>query len=204
MIRIRTRFDKPFSKKNAIEKLYTESLPSEAELYFMPCPSCGACGELHVHGYYSRNVVQFCGSESVDTVLRVMRLKCKSCGHTHALLPDVIVPYLQYGLAFLLKVILASYARKKRILKICEKYGISPTNLYRWRALYLKHRKLWLSVLRQKEESEEYLLKQLLSMSAPSDLLQQFFSKTLFSFLQSHANPANCRQRPSAGKPSGA
>ena len=204
MIRIRTRFDKPFSQKIGIEKLYTESLPSEAELYFMSCPSCKACGELHVHGYYSRHVVQFCGSGFADTVLRVMRLKCKSCGHTHALLPDVIVPYLQYGLAFLLKVILASYASKKRILKICEKYGISPTNLYRWRALYLKHRKLWLSALRQKEEPEKCLIKQLLSMNAPSDMLQQFFSKTLFSFLQSHANPANCRQWPSAGKPSGA
>ena len=109
MIRIRTRFDKPFSQKIGIEKLYTESLPSEAELYFMSCPSCRARGGLHVHGYYSRNVVQFCGSRSADTILRVMRLKCKSCGHTHALLPDVIVPYLQYGLAFFLKVILASY-----------------------------------------------------------------------------------------------
>ncbi len=203
MIRIRTRFGKPFSQKNPIEKLYAESLPSEAELYFVSCPTCGAGGSFRVHGYYSRNVVQFCGTGFADTVLRVMRLKCKSCGHTHALLPDVIVPYLQYGLAFLLKVILASYARKKRILKICEKFGISPTNLYRWRALYLRHRNLWLSVLRQKEESEKCLLKQLLSMDAPSDMLREFFSKTMLSFLQSHANPANCCQRPSTGKTSG-
>lgn len=43
------------------------------------------------HGYYSRRLKTSHGT----IVLRILRVKCKECGRTHAILPELVVPYSQ-------------------------------------------------------------------------------------------------------------
>lgn len=54
------------------------------------CPSCGAVGSLRKHGYYKRKIKI---NGNILTFL-VLRVKCKHCGKTHAVLPPFVVPYL--------------------------------------------------------------------------------------------------------------
>ena len=51
--------------------------------------TCGRHGDLVRHGYYNRSVKAALRS----WVIRILRVRCKSCGKTHALLPESLVPY---------------------------------------------------------------------------------------------------------------
>ena len=53
--------------------------------------TCGQAGQLIKHSYYTRSIKQSNGF--LD--LRVLRVKCKSCNKTHAILLQFIVPYSQ-------------------------------------------------------------------------------------------------------------
>lgn len=64
----------------------TASLP----IYRLSC-SCSHAGCLVRHGYYRRRLKTRQGT----IVLRILRVKCKECGRTHAILPELIVPYSQ-------------------------------------------------------------------------------------------------------------
>ena len=59
-------------------------------IYRLSC-SCGHAGCLVRHGYYRRRLKTRQGT----IVLRILRVKCKECGRTHAILPELIVPYSQ-------------------------------------------------------------------------------------------------------------
>ena len=75
---------KSFSKEiyqNAMAKL---------DLHSLAC-SCGHAGCLTVHGYYTRKV----RDQNGFFLVNIMRVKCKECGRTHALLPEALVPYSQ-------------------------------------------------------------------------------------------------------------
>ncbi len=59
------------------------------------CPTCQAAGRLIRWGFYSRWL--FLGPEEQLRV-RVQRVRCQSCGHTHSLLPDFTQAYRRYTL----------------------------------------------------------------------------------------------------------
>ena len=54
------------------------------------CPSCHSTCSLIKHGFYKRNTK----INNKIKNLYVLRLKCKHCGKTHAVLPSFVVPYL--------------------------------------------------------------------------------------------------------------
>lgn len=54
------------------------------------CPSCNSIGTLIKHGFYSRRIK----INNVIKNLTVLRVKCKECGKTHAVLPSFVIPYL--------------------------------------------------------------------------------------------------------------
>lgn len=64
----------------------TANLP----LYRIHC-SCGHAGCLVRHGYYRRKLKTRQGT----IVLRILRVKCRECGRTHAIIPELAVPYSQ-------------------------------------------------------------------------------------------------------------
>lgn len=53
--------------------------------------SCGISGQLIKHAYYDRHIKTSNGVIN----LTIIRVKCKSCGKTHAIFPECIVPYSQ-------------------------------------------------------------------------------------------------------------
>ena len=58
--------------------------------YGAKCPGCGVTGKLSPYGSYKRNLVSRAGEEIADNCVSPCRYKCKICGTTHAMLPDII------------------------------------------------------------------------------------------------------------------
>lgn len=81
---------------------FLDSIP----IYKLTC-SCGRSGHLTKHAYYTRTAKTTEG----PITLRILRVKCKRCGKTHALFPECIVPYSQILLEDHLKIITA-YSNK--------------------------------------------------------------------------------------------
>lgn len=55
------------------------------------CPCCKSTGNFRVKGYY-RRYIYFKG-EAIK--IKILRMKCESCGHTHAILFEDFIPYFQ-------------------------------------------------------------------------------------------------------------
>lgn len=179
LIRIKTSSDSLFS---AVMDSYSHSLQE--------CPSCHSKGNFFPHGSYGRNIIDFSAGKTTYQKISVRRFKCRSCGHTHAVLPDLIVPYAQYSLFFLLRVLAEYFLRLKTVSQICLTYAITPSMLYRWKALFLCHKNDWLPLLEHLETSSFSFLKKLFFMEDFSASFScPFFQLTGVSFLQSHKNP---------------
>lgn len=179
LIRIKTSSDSLFS---AFMESYSHTLQK--------CPSCHSKGNLIPHASYCRNIIDFTGGKTIYCKISVRRFKCQSCGHTHAVLPDLIVPYAQYSLFFLLRVLGEYFLRLKTISEICHTYTITPSMIYRWKALFLCHMADWLPILEQLAASPFAFLKQICFMENFSGSFSSpFFRLTAVSFLQSHKNP---------------
>ncbi|WP_420828421.1 DUF6431 domain-containing protein [Dehalobacterium formicoaceticum] len=88
MITLSVNYYNPISQKT-----YDEVI-SNLQFHQLVC-SCGHSGCLTIHAYYYRHVMSGDSKER----LRICRVKCAICGHTHALLLSVLVPYSQIPLS---------------------------------------------------------------------------------------------------------
>lgn len=61
------------------------------------CPKCKTVGLFHNHAVYDRYLLN-----STEEYITVQRIRCESCGSTHALLPDIIIPYRYFSSPFIL------------------------------------------------------------------------------------------------------
>ena len=77
---------------------------------YLQCPYCNST-DLIKWGNYERNIIYLADNECRSRVISVKRIKCKSCNHTHALLPEGIVPYKQHTL----KTIIESLTNKTNV-----------------------------------------------------------------------------------------
>lgn len=69
------------------------------------CPICGSFGNCRIHAYYGRHITDFIAGKSVKSDICVLRVLCNSCRRSHAILPDVIIPYSDYSLFFVLRLL---------------------------------------------------------------------------------------------------
>lgn len=156
------------------------------------CPCCGCRGNCRIHAYYYRYILDFRKGKPCCARIRVMRVIC-SCGHTHAILPDFIVPYRQHSLKYLVHALFAFYTRRGSVSRICSRFGLDSAFLYRLKGIYEDHKKLWLGAPMDARVSHPEFLRSLCLRSDISGLLHAFYQRLSFSFLQSHRNPsANC------------
>lgn len=158
------------------------------------CPCCGAKGSCRIHAYYDRSLVDFMAGRSVRHSLCILRLIC-SCGHTHAILPDFIVPYSGYGLFFILRVLAEYFLRLTTVERLCERFSITPAQLYRWLGIFRAQKEEWLGILSSIEASALSFLKALLTLPVYSHFASAFVRRFSMSFLQSHKNPAPYRRQ---------
>lgn len=67
------------------------------------CPICRAKNRLQRHGFYERNAVV----EECSFRIPICRLLCPDCGKTVSILPMFLLPYFQYTIDFILRILLA-------------------------------------------------------------------------------------------------
>ena len=176
------------SSRNLFDQFMTEFRP-ELET----CPFCGVNHECSLHASYDRNLIDFISGKPVYHRITVTRVICSSCEHTHAILPDLIIPYSTYGIFFILRVIAEYLMHRTSIEKLCLRFSITHSMLYRWYQLFLEHKSLWLGILSSAETSAFSFLKHLAAQDY-SVFSESFILLTSFSFLQAHRNPASYRQ----------
>ena len=188
MIRKNSLFCKIIRIKTSSKFLFLDFMRS-----FQPetveCPICHSKGNCKIHGTYSRSIIDIIHGKTVYQEISVTRILCESCGHTHAILPDTIIPYSQYGIFFILRILSEYFTHLKTVASLCVTYNITPSMLYRWRDLFLQNRSVWLRVLEQQEQTPWDFMKSLCLLKAFSEFTSAFFHLTSSSFLQCHANP---------------
>ncbi|MCL1819248.1 MAG: DUF6431 domain-containing protein [Oscillospiraceae bacterium] len=159
-----------------------------------PCPKCGAVGKLVENGDYGRGLTSYEDGRIIDSEVRPKLFFCASCETSHALLPDIIIPYGRYSLLFVLAALIAYFERADTVEKICGQFGIAVSTIYDWRGRIASHKELMLgALLSQKQRAHSYVLG-LLDSNDLSDTLRRFFRKYGFSFMQRRSAPASrCR-----------
>lgn len=159
------------------------------------CPICKAKGTCTAFAYYYRYLIDFlCGHPDVVRI-RILRVVCSSCGATHAILFDPIIPYEQHSLFFILNVLAEFHLHIKSIEEICSVFEISVSTFYRWKKLFESHRMEWMGALKAVETTIINSILDLIRRNPFADFAREFFSKTGMSFMQSHKNPSRCQRR---------
>lgn len=79
-------------KSNTNFKEILKNYNSMSNLPYMECPICNST-QLIKWSSYERNINYIDNNVIMYSVIKIQRVKCKNCGHTHALLPSCIVPY---------------------------------------------------------------------------------------------------------------
>lgn len=153
------------------------------------CPICGSSGNCHVHDYYGRSIIDFRAGKWEKSDLCVLRVICDSCEHTHAILPDIIIPYSSYGLLFILRLLGQYFAGHFTLEQLCERYHISVNQFYKWLSLWKEHKQAWLGILSDQDTSNVSFLRNFLLSDSFSSFTMGFILRFGYSFLQSHKNP---------------
>jgi len=180
--------------KSVLENLTDEAIFQNTTDSFSPydkkCPKCGAAGKLSPYGKYRRGLVSFMSGKVKASRISPLRFICKSCGGTHALLPDILTPYSPYSLRFRLRVLIAYFERGTTVENICGHFEIAISTLYEWKKCLLEHKELLLGVLASQKEPALAFLRGLFDSDNLSDRLFHFFLNYAFSFLQNQSTAA--------------
>jgi transposase-like protein/ribosomal protein S27AE len=174
--------------KSLSEKLSDVALFKEATDVFRhydeKCPRCGASGKLSPYGSYFRGLVSYKDGMIVESRVSPLRFECASCGATHALLPDILIPYSPYSLRFKLTVLTAYFEKDMTVAKICECFRIAASTLYSWKERLNEHKELLLGMLESRKESAIAFLRNMSGAACLSKCLCDFFHRHAFSFMQ--------------------
>lgn len=107
------------------------------------CSGCGARGRFIRHGTYGRGCYLPTG-ETVEG--RIQRVRCKECGATPAVLPDVLHPARRYSLAGIYQAVRAYLIEGQgygRIRKAQEASGVVMSTLREWVDAFARGARLW-------------------------------------------------------------
>lgn len=147
------------------------------------CPFCKARHLCSFHSSYERDMIVIENGSVVCHSITISRVICSSCGHTHAILPDVLIPHGSYSLFFILRVLRSYFLHSFTVEKLCSRFEISISTLYAWVDLFQKQKALWLGVLSDAEISPLSFLGLLMNTSS---FPMKFFHSFFFSFLQQY------------------
>ena len=151
------------------------------------CPFCGAKRALSSFASYKRHLVTYDNNTAQDNIIIIHRYICSSCGHTHALLPSVIVPYISFGFKFTVYLIHDYLVHKYHSVEaMCEHYGIAISTFYRILNKFKKHKQVWLGLLEDKLISNLNFVQHIINSSFDEieDFIKQFFKQNGSSFFQ--------------------
>jgi hypothetical protein len=188
MIRAFTVFCKLNFKKLSALGMFTEAMADYSEeklpTLALPCPKCGAKKPHWTeHATYTRYLIAFENRSPVVHTITILRIACSSCGGTHAVLPEIIIPYSSHSLLFILMVLRDYYLTHMTVRELCDKYMVTPSTLYAWKHLFEIHKRLWLGILEDVSTKPLTFLSSLPTRRT-SDELALFFQSHVQSFLQ--------------------
>lgn len=76
------------------------------------CPCCHSRGFCRPHAHYARYLIGLSNGKPECRRVTILRVFCTSCRHTHAILPDFIIPFRQFSLHFILKVLVDYFTHR--------------------------------------------------------------------------------------------
>ncbi len=180
MIRVKTLLGKMFSLKISDQLLFTSSIQQQ-QMHELVCPACGAKTSCTSHDSYTRMLISIEQGDRVETIISVPRVLCHSCGHTHALLPDLLIPFGSYSLRFILSILWKYLHRTGSVERFCNTWQISISTLYGWIHLFEEQGSLWLGILQKISKLNTTAVEHICSLE---DFPSAFFSRFHFSFMQ--------------------
>lgn len=130
-------------------KSYNSEILENYRIFSYICPSCGARHSLIRHGKYVRNI-SFINEDNFieEKSMTVLRLLCKSCNKTHAVLPNDVIPYCIYSFSFMINVLTKKFIGSEKISSICTSFNISFQLIYSFISRFLRFADSCLLVLR--------------------------------------------------------
>jgi len=180
MIRVFHAFGKSFFNYNSDLKRFN-AVYDNLNIHSLTCPLCRAKSNCTYFSSYSRNLITFENGLNTCHTVSIARVICNSCGHTHAILPDHLIPFGSYTLSFVLKVLRSYFLGSKTITSLCEFFQISISTLYEWIKLFKEQKQIWLGVLNDATISVVKFIDEILSASKS---VSSFYQITKTSFLQ--------------------
>ena len=148
----------------------------------MVCPCCGCSSGHAFYSSYERNMISFSEGLRKDYTVSIPRIRCH-CGHTHAIIPDVLIPYGSYSLRFILQVLCDYLTRSCPVDELCLRYQIVRSTLYSWIHLFITHHNLLAGILKSVDSLS---LNEIAWISSYEHLSADFFDRFRFSFMQPH------------------
>lgn len=159
-----------------------------------PFPTCHAKGHFHNDGTYERLLVCYTDFQVVRYQIPIHMIECDSCGHSHALLAPVMIPYSPFSFHFVISLLYDYVTHNyETIATLCKKYDISISTLYRIYHRFISDRMLMLGMMETAITQAQDLLCILADENFTGlvdPMLQEFFRSNNASFLQ-----ARCRIR---------
>lgn len=180
MIRVFNAFGKSFLSCNSDLKRFNAKYDN-LNIKSLTCPLCRAKSSCTFFSAYSRNMITFENGLNTCHTVSITRVICNSCNHTHAILPDHLIPFGSYTLSFVLKVLRAYFLGTKTIISLCDFFQISISTLYEWIRLFNEQKHIWLGVLNDAATSE---LRFIADIFCCSMVVSSFYQITKTSFMQ--------------------
>ena len=119
-------FEKINSKMKEIKEKYKNML----NYGHLECPTCNSSNVIK-WGTYDRNLIYFNETNILECeIIKIQRIRCKSCGKTHALLPLGIIPYKQFSSDVVTNVLLDNQTLST--FATSDKYNISEKIILKW------------------------------------------------------------------------
>ena len=94
------------------------------------CPCCGSRNSLIRHAKYERYICLFENNVFVCHTITVLRLKCKSCNTTHAILPADVIPFKIFSFTCIRICLTGYFTQGMSGPKISLMYKISVQMVY--------------------------------------------------------------------------
>lgn len=104
--------------------------------YVTPC--CSAKNSFIRHATYKRYICTLEFNEFTENKITILRLLCKSCKKTHAILPAGTIPYWYFSFECVFKILLEVLIGERSVPKVADKYKISVQILYLFLLKYNK------------------------------------------------------------------
>lgn len=151
------------------------------------CPSCGAKNALSSFSSYKRHLVTYDNDKVYDNTIVITRYICSSCGHTHAILPPVIIPYSSFSFKFTVSIVYDYLVGRFNSVEVmCKYYEIAISTFYRLLKKFKEHKKLWLGLLEDKLNSSLDFIQNLkiYTFNEIETFIINFFKQNGISFFQ--------------------